>query len=92
MTPWIGRAPFKYLTIFNENFPESKVLYLKFDFFNTIESKIKMFNKISKFIGLKKVSTDSIDLNVLNNKASTYRNKIFRDLLYSNNSIKNFLI
>jgi len=66
---------------YQEVFPDSMFLFLKFDDLYTPESRRKMYHTICDFIGVE-TSMDTIDLDSIIRQASTSRSTLIRDLVH----------
>ena len=68
---------------------EANCLFINFDDIFLNNNQLKNINELYKFIGLN--FRNNINLNIISNRAKTYKNRGLRNLLYKDNYLKTFI-
>ena len=78
------------ITRFQENFKESKFIFLDFDHFSDFDNRKNMILKLFDFLNLK-IEPNLLSINFHSNKSKKVRFKFVQKLLYGDNFLRNFL-
>ena len=78
------------ITRFQENFKESKFIFLDFDHFSDFDKRKNMILALFDFLNLK-IDHNLLSINFHSNKSKKVRFKFVQKLLYGDNFLRNFL-
>ncbi len=78
------------ITRFQENFKESKFIFLDFDHFYDFDKRKNMILALFDFLNLK-IEPNLLSINFHSNKSKKVRFKFVQKLLYGDNFVRNFL-
>ena len=81
---------YKFINIFKNVYEDKEPLFLKFEDLKERSTKIKLCSSISNYLDTK-IDINSIDIDKIENKASSYRNAYIQKILYEDYFIKNIL-
>ena len=85
---YISRSKYSYyLDNFQSIFPDAKKLFLKFDNIKDKKNQYDLINQVITFLDID-IDISKINFSVQSNASKTYKSKILRDILYSENILK----
>ena len=87
---WARGQYCEQIALFKHLFPESPMLFLKFDELISKDQRVQTYCSVCEFIGIQPVS-EKVDFDACSNPASLPRFVFLRDLLYGKSGIKKML-